>query len=135
VEAQARTQDSIALLERMAKYSETMLEVLNSAERIRVEEELRGLADRAGKVRTEADLLDVADKTYQLVKGMPALAALLLTRRRSIRPEYFSGDYDTEDRKAEYAQAHAAQIRNHVVACRDGLERALEELPWAKEGR
>jgi len=133
VEAQARTQDSIALLERMAKYSETMLEVLNSAERIRVEEELRGLADRAGKVRTEADLLDVADKTYQLVKGMPALAALLLTRRRSIRPEYFIGY--AEDRKEGYAQAHAAQIRNHVVACRDGLERALEELPWAKEGR
>ena len=134
MEAQARTQNSIALLERMATYSEKMLKILTPAERISVEAELRTLADRAGKVRTEADLLYVADETYQLVKGTPALAALLLTRRRSIRPEYFTGGYDTEDRKAEYAQAHAAQIRNHVVACRDSLERALEELPWAREG-
>src|SRR5215217_5273232 len=52
VEVQARTQDSIALLERMAKYSERMLEVLNPAEQISVEAELRALADRAGKVRT-----------------------------------------------------------------------------------
>ena len=135
MEVRARTQESIALLERMARYSERMLEVLNPAERISVEAELRALADRAGKVRTEADLLYVADETYQLVRATPALAALLLTRRRSIRPEYFIGDHVTEDRKAEYAQAHAAQIRNHVVACRDGLERVLEGLPLGKEGR
>jgi tetratricopeptide (TPR) repeat protein len=131
--------DGQVLLEQMTEEPEAVLKVLDPEEQTRVVTELRTLDGRAGGVRTEADLLYVADAIHRLVEETPALAALLLPQemdvqaaqnQRKIIPAY----HEVTSSESQYAQEHAAQIRNHVIECRKELEQALQRLSQMGSG-
>ncbi len=135
--------DSMALLERMmAQKPETVLGALEPAEREKVIAELRVLANQAAGVQAKMDLLYVTSAVHRLVRGTPGLASLLLPQeaRLTVAPEQpkrrkVTADYDERVyRKSQYAQDRAAEIRNHVVTCRERLERALREAPEGRRG-
>ncbi len=138
VDTEQAVQSSVRLLQRMSENPKAVLEVLDPVRRNEVMTELSVLAERSARVEDEADLLYVTDTLHRLIKEIPALARLLLPRNgeatstqerpttRKITFKYDQGAYN----KSLYAQQHAAQIRNHVVQCRQGLERALREMSW-----
>ena len=71
-------QDSEVLLKHLTEEPEVVVEALTLEERARVVSDLHVLADKAAEVRSEADLLYVANAVWLLVKETPTLAALLL---------------------------------------------------------
>src|SRR5829696_4654684 len=126
---------SEAVLKRMTEDSEVILMSLNPEERVRVVSVLDALDREAAGVRSEADLLYVANTVRRLVERTPPLATLLLpqdsyamgTRDPRIRRKVTRAQHEAAQRESPYAQKRAAQIRNHVVECRQSLERALQE--------
>ncbi len=66
-----RVRESQKLLEQMARYPAAVLGSLGQVEHERLIEELDMLADRAAAVRTEADLLDVAQEIRRLIEKTP----------------------------------------------------------------
>jgi len=96
---------------------------------------LRALADRCAEVEDKEALRHATDAVHRLVGETPALGALLLPRETSVtlpreRPttRKVTFEYDQKAyRKSRYAQDRGAQIRNHVVVCRQKLESALQE--------
>jgi hypothetical protein len=133
--------DSEVLLEQMTEKPEAVLEALDPEDGVRVMSNLHVLTSEAAKVRSEADLLYVANRLRRLVEGMPALAALFLlsdphateARKRSKRRKITKAYYEAAQQESRHAQERAAQIRNHVVECRQNLGRALQEI--AKQSR
>lgn len=139
VGSEGAIRDSMALLERMmAQQPEALLGALEPGDREIVIAELRELANRAARVRAEADLLEVAGAVQRLVRGTPAWATLLLPKKRKVRkvtPAYDKKVHEIylQD-PSQIAQERAAQIRNHVVKTRERLERALREAPPERRG-
>jgi hypothetical protein len=133
MDAAESVRDSQVLLEQLIEEPEAVLEALDTEEQARLVAELGTLDYRAAEVRTEADLLYVADAIHRLIEETPTLAALLLPQgidmeaaqnQRKITTDY----HEATSSRGRYVQEHAAQIRNHVVACRRRLEQTLERI-------
>src|SRR5215211_9290588 len=131
-------QSSLGLLQRMSENPRAVLEALDPAGRDEMMTELSVLAERSAGVEDEADLLYVTDALHRLLKEMPVLAKLLLPRngeatsaqeQPTTRKITFNYAHRARQ-KSTYAQDHAAQIHNHVVQCRQELQRALRETSW-----
>jgi hypothetical protein len=94
---------------------------------------LHVISGKTVEVRSEADLLYVANTVWRLVKETPALSALLLpqdayateARNRRKRRKVSRADHEAAQRESRYAQERAAQIRNHIVECHQKLAQAL----------
>ncbi len=133
-------QSSIGLLQWMSENPKAVLEALDPAGRNRVMTELSVLAERSAGVEDEADLLYVTDALHRLLKKTPSLSERLLPRNGEAtsaqeRPTTRKITFDYHKRASQrslYAQQHAAQIHNHVVRCRETLERALLEPPGGR---
>lgn len=124
---------SSILLQQMSRHPERVLTKLEPAERVRVTEEMRRLAKRAGRVRKESDLLALADAVHRLVENTPALAALLLPpetdviRNQELR-DVVPGDYHEGDSPEDrYVRKHMDQIPNQVIECYQRLRQTLRE--------
>ena len=133
-------QDSEVLLKHLTEEPEVVVEALTLEERARVVSDLHVLADKAAEVRSEADLLYVANAVWLLVKETPTLAALLLpqdayateTRNRRKRRKVSRAHHEAVQRESRHAQERAAQIRNHIVESHQKLVQALRE-PTARQ--
>ncbi len=140
MDVEETVRDSQVLLEQMTEEPEAVLEALQPAERTEVVAELHTLSERAARVQTEAELMEVADAVHRLVEETPALAALLLPREigaTRVPKRRKTRKITVDNHKAAYskdlhAQEHAARIRNRVVECRGQLEQALRSFAEAK---
>jgi hypothetical protein len=125
--------DSLILLEQMAENPEEVVEALAPAERESIVDILRALEGQSAGVRDEAELLALADAVNRLVEETPALAALLLPEEMDVgavqeERKITLEDYGADAPESQYVQEYAPQIRNHIVECRQELERQLHEL-------
>jgi hypothetical protein len=123
-----RVKQSQALLERMTRERERVLEALGPAERDEVMEELHVLVGRATRVRRGSELLDLTNDVLALVKNRPALRKQFpVTSRRSGT----RGDIDSilsEIQVLEYAN----QITNSVQRLGQAVDQELQKL--SKQG-
>jgi hypothetical protein len=138
--AAKEVQDSLVLLQQLTRYSKRVLSKLDQAERDKVREELRALDDQTAGVSSEAELLDVADAVHRLVEETPALKTLLLPEEMDVEAAQEERritleDYGANPPESRYVQEYAPQIRNHIVECRQELERQLQELFSADQER
>jgi len=122
---------ALILLAQMSEYPNKVLEVLkNEIERGAVLTALAALAEQAANVQSDADLQNLTNAIYRLLKSQPGLRSLLLSEEAEVAEEEEQrqvtlADYVDATEQLTYAQMYAPQIRNAVIECRMQLEAAL----------
>ena len=135
MDTEQAVQSSIGLLQRISENPRAVLELLDPAERDRLMTQLSELAEWSAGVKDEADLLYVTDTLHRLLmlRNSEATSAQEQPTTRKVTIEYareaYGEEHGEEYDKRLYIQEHAAQIHNHVVRCRETLERVLLNPP------
>ena len=133
VDTEKMMSDSLILLEQMTENPKDVLRELTPKQRVKVIAALRDMETQGAEAQSRAELMTLADAVTSLVEETPALAALLLPEEmdleaaqveRRITLEEFGANHP----ESRYVQEYAPQIRNHIVECRQELERQLQEL-------
>jgi CHAT domain-containing protein/tetratricopeptide (TPR) repeat protein len=132
-----QVEGALILLAQMSEYpNEVLKELKNETERDAVLTALEALAEQAIAAQSDADLQNLTNAIYRLVKSQPGLKALLLPEEAEVAEEEAQREVTLADHLAAtgqltYAQTYAPQIRNAVIECRTQLEAALSAAEQA----
>jgi hypothetical protein len=120
-----RVIQSQALLERMTREREQVLEALEPAEQDEVLEQLDVLGSRAAKVRSGSELMKLTNDILGLIKNRPALQKKFPVKFRRSGTRGDIDDILSEMQILEYAN----QIANSVQRLGQAIDQELQKLP------
>ena len=119
------------LLEEISEEPEVVLYALQAEERVMMLSALRLIEEQSSSIAGMEDLVAMSNAVYNTVTGFPELRQILLPsheRDDSLQRQITTAQHLAARADDQYVQERIAQIRNHVLECRESLEKALRAI-------
>lgn len=123
-------QGAIDLLEQLAEEPEPLVANLSAADLQALAGSLHRLAKQAETVQNMADLLVLSDAVHLVIERNPTLRTWLMDEQpvgpAQAQRSALLHDFLAADQQQTQAQEYVAVIHNHLIECRQELERILQ---------
>ncbi len=121
-------EQAIGRIETLVNNAEELSDELDAPNRVQLIDQLTALSTQAAQVKTEADLLALADGIHRLIEANPGLSALFEVPtevgQRALTIDEFNKI--VEQAEQPVTQDKVFQIDNHIHELREALQQSLE---------